>query len=285
MKKLLLMFCLAAGVLPGTVPLNAQSMEGAEKLGWQIGSQAYTFRAFTLEETLDKLNELGLKYVELYPGQEVGAGIEGTTAYEMSAGKRAQLKQLLASKNIQPVCYGVAGGKTRKDWEQLFAFAEDLGIGVITSEPSFDQLDIVEELCEKHQIKLAIHNHPQPSLYWNPDVVLAQIQDRSPLIGACADIGHWARSGLDPVACLQKLKGRVISFHFKDVNDFGVKKAHDVPWGTGCSNIAGVMHEMKRQGFKGPISVEYEHNPEDNMPEIRESLEYFRRVTNALESR
>src|SRR3546814_2867583 len=97
-------------------------------------------------------------------------------------------------------------------------------------------------------------------------------------MGACADIGHWVRSGLDPIECLQLLEGRVISFHIKDMNKFGVRSAHDVPWGTGYSNIPAVMREMKKQGFKGVYSIEYEHHWENNVPEIQESLKYFYRV-------
>jgi hypothetical protein len=49
--------------------------------------------------------------------------------------------------------------------------------------------------------------------------------------GACADTGRWMRSELNPVEQLKKLEGRIISFHFKDLNKFG-GGAHDVPWGT-----------------------------------------------------
>lgn len=260
----------------------AQNSSAAEKMGWKIASQAYTFRLFTLEETLDKLNELGIKYVELYGGQTIGGGIEGNTDFKMSTDKRKQLKDLLASKGITPVAFGVTSGRTEEDWNQLFEFAQDLGIEVITSEPDFKDLDLIESLCKKHNIKVAIHNHPIPSRFWHPKIPLMLLEGRSELIGICADIGHWVRSGLDPVECLKQAEGRILSFHFKDLNKFGVRDAHDVPWGIGMSNISGVMHEMKRQGFKGHLSIEYEHNWEDNVPDIRESLEYFDRVAEYL---
>ena len=261
---------------------QAQDFSGAERMGWKIASQAYTFKMFTLEETLDKLNELGLKYVELYGDQTIGAGIEGDTSYKMSAEKRQQIKDLLKSKGITPVGFGVSNGHNEEEWNQLFAFAKDMGIGVITSEPDYNDLDLVESLCKKYNIKVAIHDHPIPSKYWHPKISMTMLEGRSELIGVCADIGHWVRSGLDPVECLKTVEGRLISFHFKDLNKFGVRSAHDVPWGTGVSNISGVMHEMKRQGFQGHISIEYEHNWENNIPEIREALAYFSRVSNAL---
>jgi sugar phosphate isomerase/epimerase len=53
---------------------------------------------------------------------------------------------------------------------------------------------------------------------------------------------------------------------------------HDVPWGTGISNIKGVLEELKRQGFKGPIFAEYEYNWMNNAPEIAQSIKYVSEV-------
>jgi sugar phosphate isomerase/epimerase len=94
------------------------------------------------------------------------------------------------------------------------------------------------------------------------------------LIGSCADVGHWVRSGLDPIECLKKLEGRVIALHFKDLNE-KAPKAHDEPWGTGISNARGMMQELKRQGFKGAFCVEYETNWENSTPEIAECVKFF----------
>lgn len=264
------------------VQAQKQDFSGAEKLGWKIGSQAYTFRLFTLEETLDKLNELDLTHVEMYGGQKIGAGIDGVTDFRMSVEKRQQIKDLLKSKGITPVAFGVTKGHNEADWRQLFEFAKDLGIGIITSEPEYKDLDLVEALCVEYNIKVAIHNHPIPSKYWHPDIAMNLLEGRSRKIGVCADIGHWVRSGLDPVESLKKVEGRLISFHFKDLTEYGVRSAHDMPWGTGVSNISGVMHEMKRQGFKGPVSAEYEHNWENSVPDVRESIRYFNRVANRI---
>ena len=60
---------------------------------------------------------------------------------------------------------------------------------------------------------------------------LRVIKDRSHRVGACADTGHWKRSGFDPVECMKKLEGRILTFHFKDVKKEG-NGYHDVPWGT-----------------------------------------------------
>ena len=112
---------------------------------------------------------------------------------------------------------------------------------------------MLDKLCEEYDLKLAIHDHPKPTRYWNPDFVLRVCRDRSHRIGACADTGHWMRSGLNPVECLKKLEGRLISFHFKDLNKAG-GDAHDVPWGTGACNVPAMLAERIGRESKRPSS-------------------------------
>jgi sugar phosphate isomerase/epimerase len=272
---MLLMLCML-------MPLGAQKKtydsSYAEQLGWRLAAQAYTFRLFTFAETLEKLNELGLKYVEMYPGQVIGGGIEGNTHYSMDTRTQARLKALLESKGIELVNYGVAGANTREEWVMLFRFARDMGIETIAINPQAKFIDLIEELCEEYDIRVAIHNHPKPaSNYWSPDLALAALAGRSRKMGICADLGHWGRSGVDPLEAIKISEGRIISIHGKDLNSFA-RNSHDVPWGAGVCNMAGIMHELKRQGFKGVFSIEYEHNWENSVPEIAESIAYFNRV-------
>jgi sugar phosphate isomerase/epimerase len=173
---------------------------------------------------------------------------------------------------------------------KVYEFAKKMGIDTLVAEPVPEALDTVEKLCKEYNIKVAIHNHPKPSPYWNPDTVLGAVKGRTPLMGACADTGHWLRSGLDPVECLEKLEGRVITLHFKDLvpedpkapatekkkkKQSESKAMHDVPWGTGVGNVKAQMVELKRQRFHGAFGVEYEYNWENSMPEIAECVKFF----------
>ena len=45
----------------------------AEKLGWRLGCQAWTFNRFTFYEAMDKTAELGLHFIEGYPNQSTSA--------------------------------------------------------------------------------------------------------------------------------------------------------------------------------------------------------------------
>lgn len=249
-----------------------------EKLGWKLGSQAFTFQKFSFFEAVDKIDSCGLKYVEAYPGQRLGGGFEARMDYKMDATLRRQILHRLEEKRIQLYAFGVVKASTEADWRQLFEFGKAMGIKIFTAEPEKRFLPFISRLCEEYKIDVAIHNHPSPSSYWSPDSVLMAIMGLSPRIGACADIGHWIRSGVDPVAGLKKLNGRIYHLHMKDLNEKNNKKAHDVIWGTGVSGIAQVVAELKRQRFKGMISVEYEHNWTNSIPEIIPGIQYLRKL-------
>jgi sugar phosphate isomerase/epimerase len=251
-------------------------------LGWKMGCQAYTFKEFTYADALEKIDSLGLSNVEMYSGQPIGNGIEGTTHYGMDDYTIQQVKQMTGDFGIDIVAYGVVKPKDEEEWRQIFEFAHKLHIENITCEPQREHLDFLEKMAEEYAINIAIHNHPKESPYWHPDSVLSAVDGRSERMGACADVGHWTRSGLDPIECLQALEGRVISLHIKDV-DAAERQGKDQVWGTGLTNIKAVVKEMYRQDFEGPWSVEYENNWKNNVPDIKASLEYFNEKVANLE--
>ena len=47
-----------------------------------------------------------------------------------------------------------------------------MGIEIILSEPSVETVGMLDKLCGEYGMKVAIHNHPKPSYYWNPDKVV-----------------------------------------------------------------------------------------------------------------
>lgn len=118
------------------------------------------------------------------------------------------------------------------------------------------------------------HNHPSPCIYASAEVVEKALKGRSPLMGVCADIGHWKRVGEDPLKNLQKLSGRIKVAHLKDLTD----KMEDATWGTGILPVKAFVNELKRQHFNGLISIEYDDFKSD-IQEIRNSLEFLRKYS------
>ena len=246
--------------------------------GWKLGTQAWSFNRFTLFEAIDKTRALGLDFIQAYPGQTVSGEIAVGFGPGLNAEQRQAVKDKLAENQVRMIAFGVAGiPADRAEARRLFDFAKEMGIETIASEPPEDRFDMIETLCREYEIKVAVHNHPTPSHYWNPDTVLNVCEGRSRWIGACADVGHWVRSGLDPVDCLKKLEGRIHDVHIKEIDD-----GHDVIWGTGQGRIQAILEELHRQGYQGTFAIEYEYNWDNNVPEIRQSIAYFHTVASAL---
>jgi sugar phosphate isomerase/epimerase len=253
----------------------------AEKLGWRLACQAYSFNHYTFFEAVDKNASVGLHFIEAYPGQTISADIKQQMGEGLSADARKAVKKKLADAGVKLVNYGVCGlSKDEGGSRRTFDFAKDMGIETIVSEPAEDAFDTLDRLCQEYAINVALHNHPKPSHYWNPDTVLKVCNGRSKRIGSCADTGHWMRSGLNPLECIKKLEGRIISFHFKDLNEMG--GGHDVPWGTGKADVKALLTEIRRQKIKAVFSIEYEHNWTTSVPEIAECVKYFDKVAAEL---
>jgi sugar phosphate isomerase/epimerase len=261
--------------------IDSVNFDANETLDWKLAVQTYTLNRFTFEEALDKIQAGGFKYVEAYPSQDFGAGIEGKTHFSMEDVKRKKMKEMLDSRGLKLINYGVVKCKSAEEWKQVFEFASAMEIETITAEPLPEHLNLIDKFANEYGINIAIHNHPSPSSYFHPDFVLNALNGKSDRLGACADIGHWIRSGLEPVECLKKLKGEIISLHFKDLNEKS-SEAHDVVWGTGIIGMEAVLKELKSQNFKGVFTVEYEYNWDNNMPEVIESAKNFNQILKKL---
>lgn len=270
-------------LLTGIGCVSGRAQTTAEKQGWHLSMQSYTFHLYSVMESLDKTQELGIGFIEVYPGQKLGEGFNDETfGYHLDKKQMKKIREAASARNIKIISSGVWTAK-REEWEKIFSFAKDMGMEFITAEPAHEDWDVVENLAKKYRVKVAVHNHPSEQSYWNPEILLKDIGKRSNLLGACADVGHYKRMNLDPVACLKELEGRIISLHFKDIAPQGKDGTlEDVVWGKGILNVKGMMEELKRQDFKGYFTIEYEADWENNLPQIKESTEYFNRVANDI---
>lgn len=241
---------------------------------WKIGVQMWTFRMFTFAQALDKVDSAGVKYIEAFWGQPLGDGLKDSFGIRMSDESKAKIKQLLQSKGISIVAMGVIAPGTREEWKKAFDLAKDFGLSYITAEPRKDQWNMVDSMAGSYGIKVAIHDHPKPDMYWSPDSVLAAIQGH-PNIGACADLGHWARNGINPVDALKKLAGHVYGVHLKDITKFGQVDAADTVVGKGVIDFPPIFQELKRQHFSGMFSIEHESNWYNSVPDVIETVKFY----------
>jgi sugar phosphate isomerase/epimerase len=258
----------------------AAGSPAAAKIGWRLGCETWTFHRFPLYEVIEKVASLRLHWIETGAGFQIerhsSAGIDAG----MPAGARRELLKRLSDAGIKLVSYWPRDFG-RRQWD----FAKELGVEGLIGEPKEEEFDAIEKLCDEYALNFAIHNHPKSqSHYWNPDTVLRVCKGRSKRIGACCDTGHWLRSGIRPLDAVKKLEGRIISFHFKDLNKAGMD-GHDVPWGTGVLDARDLLAEVYRQNLKTVCYVEYEYDWDNNLPEVAQCVEFFDRTAAELAAR
>lgn len=245
---------------------------------WNMGIALYSFNLFPFSVSLDKADSAGVKFVEGFSFHALKGEFKDTIMAELSTYGIIKMKRILDEKGIQMKSMYVGDAKDAEEWKRYFVMAKTLGMEFLVCEPSKAHWNILDSLGEIYNIKTAIHEHAKgSSMYWHPDSVLAAIKGHKN-IGACADLGHWVRSGLDPVKCLNQLKGHIISIHLKDIATSNNLKGEDVIVGKGVINFPGVINELKAQNFKGMVYVECEHKMDNNVPDIIESIQYFNKL-------
>lgn len=242
--------------------------------GFKLGVQMWTFRMFTFAEALDKVDSAGIKNIEAFWGQKLGDGMPGEFGADMSEATRTKLKKLLQDKGIQIVAMGVIVPQNKAEWIKAFDLAKEFGLSYITAEPIKTQWDMVDSLAGAYGIKVAIHDHPKPNVYWSPDSVLAATQGH-PNIGSCADVGHWARNGVNPVDALKELQGHIFGVHLKDIVKFGDTEAADTVVSKGVIDFPAIFAELKRQNFNGMLSIEHESNWYHSLPDVIATKNYY----------
>jgi sugar phosphate isomerase/epimerase len=281
MNKLLV---LALVLLVGVV--MAKEIPNEAKVGgFAIGPQAYSFKEYTFYEAIDKAKEAGCSVIEAYPGQRLRPGDDTKFSHLADPEDWAKAKMKLEATGVRLVNYGVVGFKNEEEARKIFDFAKIMDIPAISTEPadaSPETFDLIEKLVKEYDIKVGIHNHPKKEnnpnyKWWNPTFVLEQVEGRDLRIGLACDTGHWIRSGLDPLPEMKKVAkaGRIVSMHLKDLHEAS-REGHDVPYGTGVSDVGAILDVLKDCGFNGNISIEYEYNWTTSVPEIAQCVDFVR---------
>ncbi|GHT37956.1 hypothetical protein FACS189427_11630 [Planctomycetales bacterium] len=292
-RREVLRYCTVAGsaafvgqYIPQQFTFAADDAEAAlDKLGWKIGPQIYSFKSFPFDEAVKKVKACNASSFELYSGQPLTKDSQVKVGPALLKAENADsfklFKDILAESGVKPHSMGVCPAN-----REHFDFAAACGFNILNVEPKFDIIPEVSKLAEEYKFYIGLHNHPKPSIYWDPEIVLEHLKDASPRIGSCADTGHWLRSGLVPVDCIKKLKGHINSFHIKDLkkNEKGNYGGADVPLGQGEVGIADILKEIATQKTEHPIpfSIEFESQWDNNQPLVAEGIEFFKKTAKEI---
>jgi sugar phosphate isomerase/epimerase len=228
----------------------------------QLGIQLYSLREFSLEAALDHAKQIGFTQVEFYSKM---------LPLDSSAEQIADVRKKVADRGLTISAHGV--NKFTKDAaanRKLFEFAKAVGIPTITADPDPDSFASLNELVKEFDIRVAIHNHGPKHRYNKAIDVLYAVEKYDSRIGACADLGHYIRSGENPTEVIRLLKGRLYGIHLKDFAEMQ-DKAKGVILGKGHLDCQGVVDALLAVDFpaNGAFSLEYEENPKDPIADIK----------------
>lgn len=233
--------------------------------GFQMGMQSYTLREFNVDRALQEIKNLGLHNVEFTDGHFSSKSSDADI--EAMKSKTQALGIKMRSHGVNPF---TRDHEANRRW---FEFAKKAGLRNISADPTEDAFDSLDKLVAEYQIRIAIHNHGPNARYNKVTDVLNAIKGHNPLIGACADLGHYIRSAEDPVRVINLLEGRLYGVHLKD---FAEQKAKTkgVILGQGHLDVVGVFKALRKVNFPadGALSLEYEENPKDPLPDVKQCL-------------
>ncbi|MDA2937725.1 sugar phosphate isomerase/epimerase [Acidobacteria bacterium AH-259-A15] len=233
---------------------------------FKMGFQSYSLRHFSAsDDFLREAKKLELRYVELYRGHLDPSA----TPAQIS-----ETRERLAAAGIQANAFGVERFTSEHGKNQaLFEFGKTLRVTNLSANPTRDAFSSLNKLVEQYDIRIAIHNHgPEDDTWRLPEWILEAVKDLDARIGACADLGHFIRAGVNPVEAIEMLGSRVLGVHFKDFDAQG----NDVVLGQGQLDVAKALDALKKVGFEGPLSLEFEGDKENPVPKMLQCLAAIR---------
>ena len=274
----------ALGLAASPTVLNAGEGRGAQPAapprdpfgGFTVGVQSYSFRRFNLEQTLQRIRDLGLHFVELYRGH-----VPVTTEAAPVNAARALCFQY----GITPIAFGVENFTSNHAANRrIFEFGRALGVRYLSANPSPDSFDSLDRLVREFDIAIAIHPHgPQGrnlDRWYSAEVILPAVRAHDRRIGTCLDTGHLIRCAqapfkrrIDPAQQVRAMGARNFGLHLKDHDN---KRREDVVFGRGVLDVPAVVRALRAVHFQGYISIEYEAHADNPSPDIRACLDVFR---------
>jgi inosose dehydratase len=252
---------------PVTNRIFEKKLKLSEKLN--LGLTSYTFRNFSLEQTIQMTKRLDLKRLSLkdmhLPLNSKKEDIKKAAAEIKEAG-------------LEFYGAGVIYMTNKDEVSQAFEYAKTAGIQIIIGVPEHELLPLAEQKVKEYNIKLAIHNHgPTDKRFPSPQSVYEKIKNMDARMGMCLDIGHTMRLGIDPSDAFENYHDRVFDIHMKDVTKAS-PDGSTIEIGRGVINIPKFLRTLLKYNYSATVAFEFEKDKEDPLPGVAESVGYVRGV-------
>ncbi|MDD3107614.1 MAG: sugar phosphate isomerase/epimerase [Alistipes sp.] len=259
-------------LLLGTVTASAQTVTHHRSEAMKIGVAGFNFREFNVDQSLKMIQKMGVKYLSVKDFHLP----QNSTSEQIAA-----FKQKLADAGIEGYTLGPIYMNTEADVDRVFEYAKRYGAQMFIGVPAYDLLPYIDAKIKTYNIRMAIHTHgPDTKLFPDAADVMAHIADLDPRIGICLDLGHTTRFGASCVNDLKRYRARIFDIHIKD-ETAAEKKGQTCEMGRGVMDIPSIVKTLRKIGYTGVCSLEFEKDGKDPLPGMAESIGYLRGVCDA----
>lgn len=272
MKKLFRLLTFAL-LLAFAMPADAQLVTGKRgSEDFQIGIAGYTYRKFTIDQTLQYLKSMGVKYLSV---KDFWLPLDSTKE------QMAAFKAKCAEYGVEGYILGPIYMKNEAEVDRAFAYAERYGSDVFIGVPNYELIDYVIKKVADTGIKVAIHTHgPDGAPFPNIQKVVELVKDPKLGVGCCMDLGHSVRMGENIVNDIKKYKDWIYDIHIKDESEAS-KKGQTWEMGRGVMDFKPIVEVLRKIKYSGKVSLEFEKNGDNPHPGVAESIGYLRGVCDA----
>ena len=264
-----------AAPAPTTEPLTKVSPDGREN-GLRLGVATYSLRNLSVDDAIATLKVLRI----------VNAGVFrlhipwGGTVDEVKA----------AAAKFKDAGIAITGSgvinlpNNEAELRKAFENAKAAGLQTMVCKPDKAALPLVEKFAKQYDQRLAIHNHgPEDKEYPTSKDAWDLIKSLDSRIGLCVDVGHTARTGIDPISHLKQYAARVYDVHLKDsIAIVGAQRDVPVEVGAGRIDIRGILRALLDINYNGVVAFEYEKTAGNPVTGLAESLGYVRGLLRGL---
>jgi inosose dehydratase len=261
-----------AGAAASKIELPGKGVSSGIKsapIPFELGIASYTFRKFSLQDTLAMTSRVGIKNIVFKDFH-----LPLTATKEEIINTVEKVKQA----GINLYGCGVIYMNDEAAVDQAFEYAKTAGMRMIIGAPSYELLPLIDKKVKEYEIVMAIHNHgPGDKIYPTLESIYEKVKDLDKGIGICHDIGHTQRYGEDPVKDTEKFFDRILDVHIKDVTSASEEGAN-CEVGRGIIDIPGLLKVLIKNNFHGKVSFEYEKDENDPLPGLAESVGYVRGI-------
>jgi inosose dehydratase len=262
-------FFITAGGAVGAMAVPAIAARAAASEPYRIAIETYCFHDVDLATTLAHTKALGVRFLELHDGHLPYAASHADL-------ERAQAALHQAGITASGVYIHDAFTDSEAVARPIFEYAKTMRFGYVNGGPKREALPLLNRLSPEYGIQIAVHNHG-PGMRYETLEHITSVLDEYPNIVACVDIGHFARSHVDPVRAIRTIGRRMVAVHITDVNAAG----DNTVLGEGTIDVPGVFATLAEIRFSGLAVLEYEGDI-DNMTArlagMRKSLAVMHRL-------